>query len=173
MARTRYQAELGPIKWKNLPVAALRAVLRWLQPGAAVTLARPEETMAADDAQHPDAPRWFQDALAAPCEDRTVAVAGCPIHYLRWGDPAQPGVVLVHGGAAHAQWWSFLAPQLMRQYHVVALDLSGHGDSGRREEYPREVWADEALAIFDGRVPLGHIPAHGCRLVWQPRPPSD
>jgi sulfate permease, SulP family len=28
MARTRYQAELGPIKWKNLPAAALRAVLR-------------------------------------------------------------------------------------------------------------------------------------------------
>src|SRR3954453_8957625 len=28
MARTRYQAELGPIKWKNLPGAALRSVLR-------------------------------------------------------------------------------------------------------------------------------------------------
>src|SRR6188508_3476983 len=28
MARTRYQAELGPIKWKALPAAALRAVLR-------------------------------------------------------------------------------------------------------------------------------------------------
>ena len=28
MARTRYQAQLGPIKWKNLPAAALRAVLR-------------------------------------------------------------------------------------------------------------------------------------------------
>src|SRR5437763_3958461 len=28
MARTRYQAELGPIKWKNLPAAALRSVLR-------------------------------------------------------------------------------------------------------------------------------------------------
>jgi SulP family sulfate permease len=28
MARTRYQAGLGPIKWKNLPAAALRSVLR-------------------------------------------------------------------------------------------------------------------------------------------------
>jgi pimeloyl-ACP methyl ester carboxylesterase len=103
--------------------------------------------MAADDAQHPDAPRWFQDALAAPFEERQVTVAGCAIHYLRWGDAAKPGVVLVHGGAAHAHWWSFLAPQLMRQYHVVALDLSGHGDSGRREEYPREIWADEVMAV--------------------------
>jgi pimeloyl-ACP methyl ester carboxylesterase len=35
----------------------------------------------------------------------------------------------------------------MRQYHVVALDLSGHGDSGRRQEYPREIWAAEVMAV--------------------------
>jgi pimeloyl-ACP methyl ester carboxylesterase len=92
-------------------------------------------------------PRWFRDALAAPHEDHAVAVEGCPIHYLRWGDRSKPGLLLVHGGAAHAHWWSFLAPQLTHQYHVAALDMSGHGDSGRREEYPREVWAREAMAV--------------------------
>ena len=55
--------------------------------------------------------------------------------------------MLVHGGAAHAHWWSFIAPLLTSQYHVVALDLSGHGDSGRRSEYRREVWADEVMAV--------------------------
>ena len=30
---------------------------------------------------------------------------------------------------------------------MVALDLSGHGDSGRRSEYRREVWADEVMAV--------------------------
>src|SRR3990172_10200242 len=74
-------------------------------------------------------PKWFQDAVAAPCERRRVNVDGCSIQYLRWGDPAKPGIVLVHGGAAHAHWWSFLAPQLTGSYHVVAPDLSGHGDS--------------------------------------------
>jgi len=59
----------------------------------------------------------------------------------------KPGLVLVHGGAAHAGWWTFLAPLLTRQYDVVALDLSGHGDSGRRAEYPRRAWADEVLAV--------------------------
>lgn len=93
------------------------------------------------------APRWFEEALAAPFDDRHVVVGGCSIHYLRWGDPAKPGLVLVHGGAAHAHWWSFLAPLLTRQYHVVALDMSGHGDSGRREEYPREIWAEEVMAV--------------------------
>jgi len=93
------------------------------------------------------APRWFRQALAMPFDERRVEVDGCPIHYLRWGDPSQPGLVLVHGGAAHAHWWSFIAPQLTHQYHVVALDLSGHGDSGRRERYPREVWAEEVMAV--------------------------
>jgi hypothetical protein len=36
---------------------------------------------------------------------------------------------------------------LARQYDVVALDLSGHGESGRRPEYPRRQWADEVLAV--------------------------
>jgi pimeloyl-ACP methyl ester carboxylesterase len=30
---------------------------------------------------------------------------------------------------------------------VVALDLSGHGDSGRRSEYRRDVWAEEVMAV--------------------------
>lgn len=53
----------------------------------------------------------------------------------------------MHGGAAHAHWWSFIAPFLAEQYDVVAPDLSGHGDSGRREAYPRETWAREVMAV--------------------------
>lgn len=93
------------------------------------------------------APGWFQQALSAPREERRVDVQGCPIHYLHWGDPSKPGLVLVHGGAAHAHWWAFLAPMLTRGYHVVALDLSGHGDSGHRDRYPYGVWCDEILAV--------------------------
>src|SRR5215468_6084564 len=84
------------------------------------------------------APRWFLDALAAPRTD----------HYVRWGEGEKPGLVLVHGGAAHAEWWSFLAPLLTRHYDVIAPDLSGHGDSGRRESYPRRLWADEVRRII-------------------------
>lgn len=98
-------------------------------------------------ADRPDAPKWFTDALAAPRTERFLEVEGCRIRYLSWGDPTKPGLVLVHGGAAHAEWWSFLAPQLASQYYVVAPELSGHGDSGRRDEYPREVWAREVMAV--------------------------
>ncbi len=93
------------------------------------------------------APRWFTEALETPFEDRTVEVEDCPIHYLRWGDPTKAGVMLVHGGAAHAHWWSFIAPFLASEYHVVAIDLSGHGDSGHREVYPREIWAKELMTV--------------------------
>src|SRR5215475_4174338 len=77
-----------------------------------------------------------------------VDVSGTKVHYLRWGAGQTLGLVLVHGGAAHAEWWSFLAPLLMRPYDVVALDLSGHGDSDRRDEYPRRIWADEVRAVI-------------------------
>ena len=96
-----------------------------------------------------EAPGWFKEAVVAPRESLRVEVEGCSIHYLRWGDPTRPGLLLVHGGAAHAHWWSFLAPQLTTEYQVAAVDLSGHGDSGRRERYPRELWADELMAVCE------------------------
>ncbi len=94
-------------------------------------------------------PKWFRDAIATPYEERTTEVRGCRVHYLRWGAPRLPGVVLVHGGAAHAHWWSFIAPLLTRDCQVVALDLSGHGDSGRRSEYPRDIWVEEVMAVAE------------------------
>jgi pimeloyl-ACP methyl ester carboxylesterase len=94
-------------------------------------------------------PRWFAEAIAAPFEDRFVDVHGCRIHYLHWGAPGRSGLVLVHGGAAHAHWWSFIAPQLTHEYQVAAIDLSGHGDSERRDQYPRELWAEEVMAVAD------------------------
>jgi pimeloyl-ACP methyl ester carboxylesterase len=94
-------------------------------------------------------PDWFSRAIATPYDEDVVDVGGVPIHYLEWGDRNQPGLVLVHGGAAHAHWWTFLAPMFAEDWHVVALDLSGHGDSGQRDTYSHEAWACEVMAIAD------------------------
>lgn len=94
-----------------------------------------------------EAPDWFRRALAHKPDEAQVEVEACPIHYLRWGERSKPGIVLVHGGAAHAHWWSFIAPLLTPQYHIAALDLSGHGDSGRRREYRSDFWAEEVMAV--------------------------
>ncbi len=94
-----------------------------------------------------EAPRWFRNALEQQPEHRTITVHDCAVHYLVWGEVGRPGLVFVHGGAAHAHWWSFIAPLFTPEYRVVAIDLTGHGDSGRREVYPREKWADEVIAV--------------------------
>lgn len=92
-------------------------------------------------------PQWFREATQTPYGEHRVVVDECSIHYLVWGESGAPAIVLVHGGAAHAHWWSFLAPQLARGHRVIAIDLSGHGDSGRRKAYPRETWAKEVMAV--------------------------
>jgi pimeloyl-ACP methyl ester carboxylesterase len=94
-----------------------------------------------------EAPAWFTDALATPGRNGHVDVDGAEIHYLEWGTPGEPGLVFVHGGAAHAHWWSFLAPLFAKEWHIVALDLSGHGDSDRRPEYSHSLWAQEVMAV--------------------------
>ena len=97
------------------------------------------------------APAWFQWALAMPRASRVVTVEDCPIHYLRW--PAAPlpgnrGLLFVHGGGAHANWWSFIAPYFARDFTVAAIDLSGMGDSGRRPAYSSELRAAEMRAVI-------------------------
>jgi pimeloyl-ACP methyl ester carboxylesterase len=107
-------------------------------------------------------PAWFTQAISFPYQTREVEVAGCTLRYLVWGEPDKPPLVLVHGGAAHAMWWSAHACELARHYYVIAPDLSGHGDSGQRETYPIEMWAEEVMAIGEdaaaGRAPVlvGH-----------------
>jgi pimeloyl-ACP methyl ester carboxylesterase len=96
---------------------------------------------------HPDAPDWYRAALAVPRSDETVEVDGCAIHYLAWGKRGRRGIVFVHGGGAHAHWWTHVAARYAGHYRVAALDLSGHGDSGRRDHYSLEGWASEVMAV--------------------------
>ena len=93
-------------------------------------------------------PGWFSRALESRFEDRMVEVAGVPIHYLSWGDDKKkPGLVFVHGNGAHAHWWTFLAPFFLDDYRAVAIDLSGAGDSGSRDRYTPEQFAEEVISV--------------------------
>lgn len=91
-------------------------------------------------------PSWFQHCLAQEPEHRDVEVAGATVRFRLWGPEDGPGVVLVHGGAAHSGWWDHVAPMLTGS-RVTALDLTGHGASDRRPEYDPLLWAREVVAV--------------------------
>jgi pimeloyl-ACP methyl ester carboxylesterase len=96
---------------------------------------------------HADAPQWFRAALAVTFTDGEVTVDGAAIHYLAWGDVGRRGLVFVHGGGAHAHWWTHIAATFATEFRIVAIDLSGHGDSDHRAAYVPEQWAEEVMAV--------------------------
>jgi pimeloyl-ACP methyl ester carboxylesterase len=94
-------------------------------------------------------PGWFTRALAVPFTDEFVDHEGGRVHYLAWGESGRRGLVFVHGGGAHAHWWTHLAATFASEFRVLAIDLSGHGDSDHRAEYRLEQWTDEVIAVAD------------------------
>jgi pimeloyl-ACP methyl ester carboxylesterase len=111
---------------------------------------------------HERSPKWFWRALAVPFTESRVEVDGAAIHYLAWGEEGRRGLVFVHGGGAHAHWWTHVAARFADEFRVLAVDLSGHGDSDHRDVYAMEQWTEEVIAVaadgaIDGRpVVIGH-----------------
>ncbi len=51
------------------------------------------------------------------------------LHYVDWGNEDAPPMLLVHGGRDHCRNWDWVAHAFRDEYHVIAPDLRGHGDS--------------------------------------------
>lgn len=94
-------------------------------------------------------PQWFNAALSSPADCGSIDVADVPIHYRGWGARGQHGILLIHGGAAHARWWDHIAPLISSTRRIVAIDLSGHGDSGHRPSYSLDMWVEEAMTVIE------------------------
>jgi pimeloyl-ACP methyl ester carboxylesterase len=95
------------------------------------------------------APAWFDAALAHAPERSFVVVEGVDVEVLAWGPRGLPGILLLHGFTAHADWWSFIAPQLLQGRRVVAFSFSGMGRSGWRDHYSLQQYAREAIAVAE------------------------
>jgi pimeloyl-ACP methyl ester carboxylesterase len=94
-------------------------------------------------------PDWFWEAVDTPAESRTIEVDECDVAYRLYPSAGKPGMLLIHGMNAHSRWWDFIAPQLLDQYQVAAMDLTGMGDSDYRYEYSSKTYADEILAVIE------------------------
>jgi pimeloyl-ACP methyl ester carboxylesterase len=104
------------------------------------------------DGERASLPLWLAWALERPGQSGHVPVDGRRLHYLSWGEP-RPGhdtVLLIHGFRGHAHWWDAIAPYLAQDRHVVAMDLSGMGDSDPREDYPRHFASQDIIALIEG-----------------------
>jgi pimeloyl-ACP methyl ester carboxylesterase len=120
--------------------------------------------LAAFHGAKPPAPAWFDAVMGAEPERTFVEVEGAKVEVLAWGERGKPGLMFLHGGAAHADWWSFIAPFFAGERRVVASTFTGMGRSDWRERYVFEQFAREARAAgrvagaFDAGPPLvvGH-----------------
>ncbi|MFJ9631800.1 alpha/beta fold hydrolase [Streptomyces sp. NPDC101175] len=62
-------------------------------------------------------------------DDRFTTLGGLRAHYVEWGAPDSPAVVMLHGLRSYARTFEPLAARLADRYRVLALDARGRGDS--------------------------------------------
>jgi pimeloyl-ACP methyl ester carboxylesterase len=70
-----------------------------------------------------------QSASGAASSDRFAMVGPLRIHYVDWGNGSAPPLVMVHGVDRIAHTFDHVAPHFAARYHVIAVDMRGHGDS--------------------------------------------
>jgi esterase len=95
---------------------------------------------------------------------RNLVANGHRFHLLEWGEEKAPLVLLFHGANQTGHSWDMVCLNLSQDYHLIAVDQRGHGDS----EWPRDgdmslpTLAQDAAAIIDalaaGEAPI--IMAH-------------
>lgn len=72
--------------------------------------------------------------LPVACYSKQAVVNGMRFHYLEWGNPEHPPLVVAHGGNQTSHSWDLVSLVLAKKFHVFAPDQRGHGDS----EWPRD-----------------------------------
>jgi esterase len=68
------------------------------------------------------------DEMALPA-DHDVVVDGLRLHYLDWGGTDRRPLLFLHGGGLTAHTWDLVCLALRADFHCLALDQRGHGDS--------------------------------------------
>ena len=82
---------------------------------------------------------------------RNIVMRHQRFHFLEWGDPTAPPILLLHGGNQSAHSWDLVSLHLADEWHVYALDQRGHGDSEwtRDSDYSSSAMGLDAAAFID------------------------
>jgi pimeloyl-ACP methyl ester carboxylesterase len=83
-------------------------------------------------------------APGVPYCSRNIVLRHLRFHFLEWGAPDAPPIVLLHGGHQSAHSWDLVSLHLAQRFRVLALDQRGHGDS----EWVRDVaYSNHEMAL--------------------------
>jgi esterase len=102
--------------------------------------------------------------------DRFITVNGLRLHYLDWGSETKPPFIMLHGISRVAHQFDHIAPEFTENYHVIAIDMRGHGDSDWSpdgayvvEDYVKDIEAFVEKLDLHGLTLLGN--STGGRVV--------
>lgn len=78
---------------------------------------------------------------------------GTEIAFVSVGEPSAPPVLMIHGWAQQFTCWAPMLDRLSDRFHLVAMDLRGHGASAKPKESAAytdtTLWADDVQAVMD------------------------
>jgi pimeloyl-ACP methyl ester carboxylesterase len=88
---------------------------------------------------------------------RTMEVHGVNVFYREAGPPQAPTVLLLHGFAASSHMFRELIPLLAQEYHVIAPDLPGFGQTHVMPGVEFSYKFDNLTSIIDAFTVAKHI----------------
>lgn len=105
-----------------------------------------------------------QERTWAGLESKSIKVGDITFAYSEGGVKGAPTVLLVHGFSGSRDNWNRIAHRLTKKYHVVAVDLPGHGDTQAPATFGYQL-ADLSDAVRQFVLALGiqkdlHIAGH-------------
>lgn len=81
--------------------------------------------------------------------DKTLTVNNLRFHYRDWGGHGWP-LLLLHGLASTSHIWDLVAPLLVEEAKVIALDMRGHGQSDKPEGgYDFKTIAGDVIGVLE------------------------
>jgi hypothetical protein len=108
------------------------------------------------------------DEVVLP-EEHRVAANGLGFRYLDWGTKGQRPILFLHGGALTAHTWDLCCLALRDEFHCIALDQRGHGDTDWAPD------ADYSNARMSGALSMNSVStglsSSACRWAQSMRSP--
>jgi pimeloyl-ACP methyl ester carboxylesterase len=103
-------------------------------------------------------------------ESRFAQVDGAKVHYTNYG-AGENALVFVHGWSCDETFWAAQASALGGKFHLITIDLPGHGQSDKPQiRYTMDLYARAIDAVLlDAKAKSATLVAHsnGTPVIWQ------